>query len=69
MKFLLPAVLAIVLAACSSTGDAPAQRPTSDFRNANNLDCMRLAQHINHGVNSQQSQSACAEQQDKSGTQ
>jgi hypothetical protein len=69
MKFLSLAVLGIALAACSSTGDTPAQRPTSDFSNANNLDCMRLAQHINHGVNSQQSQGACAGTQDKSGTQ
>jgi hypothetical protein len=69
MKILSIASLALLLAACSSTGEVPAQRPTSDFRNANNLDCMRAAERINHGVNNQQTQSACAEQQDKSGTQ
>jgi hypothetical protein len=69
MKFLLPAVLAIALAACSSTGDVPSQRPTSDFSNANHLDCTRVAQNINHGVDDQRVQGACGGQPDKSGTQ
>jgi hypothetical protein len=70
MKALSLAVLVLALAACSSTGDVPAQRPTSDFNNANHLDCMRIAQNINHGVNDAQVRGACADNQpDKSGTQ
>jgi hypothetical protein len=69
MKLLSLAMLVIALAACSSTGDVPAQRPTADFNNASNLDCTRIAQHMNHGVNDQRVQGACGGQPDKPGTQ
>lgn len=69
MKVFSLAVVAVALAACSSTGEVPAQRPTSDFSNASNIDCSRIAQHMNHGVNDQRVQGACGGQPDKSDAQ
>jgi hypothetical protein len=69
VKILWITATSVVLAACSSTGDVPAQRPTSDFSNASHIDCTRIAQNINHGVNDQRVQGACGGQPDKSAAQ